>query len=44
MNERYQAQVKITAIWYEDKELTEYDSKKDWNPKLLIVNECLFYY
>ena len=40
MNERYQAVVKVIAIWYEDKKFTnkkKYDPKNDWNPKLFIV-------
>lgn len=38
MNERYQAIVKTKAKWYENEVITEYDSKKHWNPKLYIEN------
>ena len=38
MNERYQAIVKTKSKWYEEEIITEYDAKKNWNPKLYIEN------
>lgn len=38
MNERYQAIVKTKSKWYENEILTEYDPKKNWNPRLYIEN------
>lgn len=38
MNERFQAMVLIRSKWNEPDKLTEYDPKKNWNPKLYIEN------
>lgn len=38
MNERYQAIVKTKSKWFENEILTEYDPKKNWNPRLYIEN------
>jgi hypothetical protein len=38
MNEKYQAEVKITAKWFETEDIVKYNRKKNWNPKLYIEN------
>ena len=38
MNEKYQAEIRIEARWYEREKITEYDRKKYWNPELYIEN------
>ena len=38
MNEKFQAQVKVTSRWYDDEEIDVYDKSKHWNPKLFIEN------
>lgn len=39
MNEKYQAEVRIISKWYDDDgDITEYDKKNYWYPKLFIEN------
>ena len=38
MNEKFQAQVKITANWLENEIIDKYNPDVHWNPKLFIEN------
>lgn len=38
VNEKYQAEVKIKAKWYDEGIIDEYDKKKHWYPKLFVEN------
>ena len=38
INEKFQAIVKTKAKWFDTEIITEYDTKKHWNPKLFIEN------
>ena len=37
-NEQFKAHVLVRSRWLEDCIITEYDPKKDWNPKLFVDN------
>ena len=37
-NEQFKAYVIIRSRWFEQGHITEYDPKKDWNPKLFLEN------
>ena len=38
MNEKYQAEILIESKWSLDGDLSSYDPKIDWNPKLYVEN------
>jgi hypothetical protein len=38
INEKFQANIKITSKWCEYTVLDDYDSRKDWNPEIFISN------
>lgn len=38
INEKYTAEICIESEWYEDDEIVEYSTDKNWNPKLFIEN------
>lgn len=38
MNEKYQAEFRIRARWYDDEEIFEFDKRRHWYPKLFIEN------
>lgn len=38
MNEKYYAEILFNINWTENKMISEYDKKKDWNPMIIIDN------
>lgn len=38
MNEKYQAEIRITANWHSNENIITYDPKVNWNPLLYIEN------